>query len=91
MVFKATIIPPNGTDNLLWEVQVPAPDPSNKFGSFETISHFVHISLCDGYTGADPEVMNSENSIRIRFEGGRNFGHLERVLEWLSNPKPYNY
>jgi hypothetical protein len=91
MTFQATIIPPNGIDVKVWEVQVPSPDPSNKFGSFETVSHFVTISLCNGYTGADPEIEDLGGTIRIRFEGGQNFRHLERVLEWLSNPRSYNY
>ena len=90
MAFQATIIPPNGSDNLLWEVQVPSPDPSNKFGSFERVSQFLCMNLCIGNTGAYPEVEDLGGTIRIRLEGGRNFLALEHVIEWLSNPRPYN-
>ena len=96
MAFQATIIPPaRGESKPLWEILITPehwPSQTNSMATLETVSHFANISLCTGYTGAPPEITESEAGIRIRFEGGhQNFTTLERVLEWLSNPIPYNY
>ncbi len=93
MAFQATIIPPTrGESSPLWEIRIPHehwPSKTNPRATLENVTHFVTINLCMGYTGASPEVSEWENGIRIRFEGGRNFDELERVLEWLSDPRAY--
>ncbi len=88
------IIPPTKeSESKLWELLIAPehrPSQDNKMATFEKISHFIRISLCMGYTGAFPEITESEAGIRVKFEGGHdNFATLQRVLEWLENPRPY--
>lgn len=94
MSFQATITPPTKeSESKIWEIMIAPehwPSQTNEMATLEAASRFVRISLCMGYTGAFPEVTESGAGIRIRFEGGyRNFGALERVLEWISNPRNY--